>query len=131
MQPTATVSDATATVLSSPTPTGAGGKCPGGGNTHHTASNGKTFLHICGVDYSGDDQAEDIGSVKATNFDECMEACAEEDECTGVGWGPKVKGNDYRETCWMKKGLLKSHKATPEWNFAVLIARGTNETATS
>ncbi|KAK3940584.1 hypothetical protein QBC46DRAFT_341409 [Diplogelasinospora grovesii] len=95
--------------------------CPGAANSQYQGSNGRMFLHLCGIDYSGKGQAQDIGSNVTTTFDECMESCANAKGCTGAGWGI-MDGDGDEHTCWMKSSLNRSHTATPDWNFAVLLA---------
>lgn len=120
--PSSGASNGTSTTESvAPTETAWGSSCPGISSTQYTAANGKKFLHLCGLDYAGPGEATDIDHAGARTFEQCMEYCSEREECTGAGWGPPIDDNKARGTCWMKKGLLKSHTATPEWNFAVLI----------
>jgi hypothetical protein len=86
----------------------------------------KTFLLLCGLDY-GQNEATDIGNVKAKNLNACAEACAKKTNCTGAGWGV-IKGDKGPEhTCWMKTGLIKSHNATGAWGFAKLVSEGEGE----
>ncbi|KAK0655522.1 hypothetical protein B0T16DRAFT_451183 [Cercophora newfieldiana] len=106
----------------SPSSTSAASACLEASNTQYSASNGKTFLKLCNIDYSGVNEATDIGSEKAGTFEMCIEQCAADDECTGAGWGPVSDGQKYRGTCWMKKDLKRSHVATEDWHFAVLLA---------
>lgn len=104
-----------------PTPAPAGDSCPGISSTQVRASNGKRFLHLCNLDYSGANEAIDIGNVKTSTFKECIEACSRRDDCQGAGWGPPNNVNKARGTCYMKRGLKTSHEATADWNFAVLL----------
>ncbi|KAK4447475.1 hypothetical protein QBC34DRAFT_128952 [Podospora aff. communis PSN243] len=99
-------------------------------NSQYSTSNGKTFLRLCNVDYSGVNEATDIGDLKASTFEKCIELCAAEAECTGAGWGPAVAGKKYRETCWMKKDLKRSHVTPDDWYFAILLA-GTTANGTT
>ncbi|KAK1758712.1 hypothetical protein QBC47DRAFT_149867 [Echria macrotheca] len=108
------------------TPTGSPGSqdsCPGMSSTQYSAANGKKFLHLCGLDYSGTGEATDITSLKTSTFAQCIEACAARDDCDGAGWGPLLPNGDnkFRQTCYLKKNLQTSHTATPEWNFAILL----------
>ncbi|KAK3393155.1 hypothetical protein B0H63DRAFT_530827 [Podospora didyma] len=96
--------------------------CPGVQNKNYAASNGKVFLHICGVDYGGKGEAKDIGHEDTSTFDNCVEKCAARDDCTGAGWGVMIGDATDEHTCWMKTNLTKSHTATGSWNFAVLLA---------
>lgn len=110
---------------SAPSSIATGNSCLELDNTQSSASNGKTFLQLCGVDYSGVNEATDIGNLKASSFEACIEQCAEEPECTGAGWGPEGNNAQYRGICWMKKDLKRSHIANDEWRFAVLLASAT------
>lgn len=76
---------------------------------------------MCGVDYAGKDEANDIGSSKTKTFTLCMELCAKKVDCTGAGWGPS-DSDPEQSICWMKNNLTKSHAAEPIWSFAVLLA---------
>jgi hypothetical protein len=98
-------------------------------NSQYSTSS-KTFLRLCNVDYSGVNEATDIGDLKASTFEKCIELCAAEAECTGAGWGPAVAGKKYRETCWMKKDLKRSHVTPDDWYFAILLA-GTTANGTT
>ena len=115
--PTSTISSATAT--STP---GLDTQCPRANGTVYTASTGgKRFQRFCGLDYGGKGEATDIGSVKTRTMDACMDACASRGNCTGAGWGAMDGDTDGMHSCWMKTNLNKSHKATPDWGFAVLV----------
>ncbi|KAK0628208.1 hypothetical protein B0T17DRAFT_144896 [Bombardia bombarda] len=116
--PTSSLPSATPTPTASGTTTVANALCPDSSNTHFTTSNGKNFLHICGIDYSGPNEAEDIFKVGTATFDECMEMCANNDECTGAGWG--LSGSPSK-VCYMKSNLSTPHVAVSSWNFAVLL----------
>ena len=115
---TPTASSATAT----PTAVVADVQCPRVNGSIYTASTGgKRFRRMCGVDYGGPGEAIDIGSVKTRNLDACIDACASRGNCTGAGWGVIENDQGPLHSCWMKTSLNKSHKATPEWGFAVLV----------
>ncbi|KAK0744538.1 hypothetical protein B0T21DRAFT_89633 [Apiosordaria backusii] len=101
-------------------------QCPDVNNTIYTTSNNLKFVRLCGRDFSGEDEAIDIGNTKTNSLDLCIEACAKRPGCEGVGWGVIVsndKGNvNPMQSCWMKKDLRKSHDAQREdWGFARLI----------
>lgn len=114
---------ATSTITPSATPIGS--SCSFANNSQALTSNGKHFVLLCGIDYSGGGEATDLGNLKASTFEKCIEQCAKETECAGAGWGPKDRGdNTYRETCWMKKDLKQGHVATEDWHFAVLVTTG-------
>ncbi|KAK0730050.1 hypothetical protein B0H67DRAFT_21635 [Lasiosphaeris hirsuta] len=66
------------TMASGSEPMGTTGRnlCPNLSSSQYVASNGKQFTHLCGVDYSGYRQAVDLGNIKASSFEECVNACA-------------------------------------------------------
>ncbi|KAK4228628.1 hypothetical protein QBC38DRAFT_544032 [Podospora fimiseda] len=114
------------TSSSSATPTAALVQCPGVNNTIYTAttsSGPKNFRRLCGLDYSGEDEAIDIANVKVNSLDQCIEACANKTGCTGAGWGINLsEKSDPLHSCWMKKALKKSHDAKrADWGFAVVM----------
>lgn len=95
--------------------------CPSGNNTVYSVpGSDKKFLQLCGVDYSGKEEAVDLANVLTANMKECMDNCAGFTGCTACGWGviDGDKGDDHR--CWLKNDLGKSHKATSNWTFAIL-----------
>lgn len=97
-------------------------ECPRVNGTVYTASTGgKRFRRMCGVDYGGAGEAVDIGSVKTLSLDTCIDACASRSNCTGAGWGVIDGDQGPTHSCWMKTNLTKSHTATPEWGFAILV----------
>ena len=100
-------------------------QCPRVNGTIYTASSGgKQFRRLCGLDYGGEGEAVDIDNVKTRNMDACIDACASEENCTGAGWGVIDGDKGATHTCWMKTNLTKSHKAMPDWGFAVLVPVG-------
>jgi hypothetical protein len=106
----------------SPTAATADVQCPRVNGTIYTASSGgKQFRRLCGLDYGGEGEAVDIDNVKTRNMDACIDACASEENCTGAGWGVIDGDKGSTHTCWMKTNLTKSHKAKPDWGFAVLV----------
>jgi hypothetical protein len=111
------------TPSATPTAVAADVQCPRVNGTIYTASTGgKRFRRLCGLDYGGEGEAVDIGNVKTRNMDGCIDACASRGNCTGAGWGVIDGDKGPTHTCWMKTNLTKSHTATPEWGFAVLVA---------
>ncbi|KAK2610301.1 hypothetical protein N8I77_003747 [Diaporthe amygdali] len=115
--PTATSSSASA----SATPDTSNITCPGSNNTLYTSdADSKQFEQYCGIDFSGD-QAIDVGNVKVTSMDACMDACASQSNCTGAGWGYLEGDNGTEHSCWMKANLTEPHNATSEWAFAILL----------
>ncbi|KAK4236797.1 hypothetical protein C8A03DRAFT_45253 [Achaetomium macrosporum] len=97
-------------------------QCPGVNGTVYTAStDGKRFRRMCGIDYGGNGESVDIGSVKTLNLDACIDACATRSNCTGAGWGAIEGDKGPMHSCWMKTDLTKPHKATSDWAFAILL----------
>jgi len=116
---TATV---TATISVTPAST-ATIQCPQVNGTLYTDSwGGKRFRRVCGIDYSGEGEAVDIGNVKVGSLDAYIDACASTADCTGAGWGIIDGDTGPLHTCWMKTNLTKHHEARPDWGFAVLLA---------
>lgn len=121
---TATSSTATSTSTSATaTSTSVGGvDCPAGnGTTYQVPGSTVQFLHLCGVDYSGDGEATDIKHVQTDSMADCMTNCAGTEGCTGCGWGYQDGDSLYEHTCWLKSGLKSSHTADSAWAFAILI----------
>ncbi len=99
-------------------------QCPRVNGTTYTASTGgKQFRRLCGLDYGGAGEAIDIGNEKTRSLDACIDACASRANCTGAGWGVMDGDKGTTHSCWMKTNLTKSHKAVPEWGFAVLVVQ--------
>ena len=97
-------------------------ECPKSNNTVYTASSGgKEFRKFCGIDYGGNGEADDLGNVKTKSMDACIDACAAKSSCEGAGWGILDGDQGNLHSCWMKTNLTKSHNATADWNFAILI----------
>ncbi|ROW07210.1 hypothetical protein VMCG_03913 [Cytospora schulzeri] len=96
--------------------------CPKSNNTLYTAEtdSSKQFREYCGIDYSGDG-TQDVGSVKVTSMEACMDACAKQSNCTGASWGYLNGDNGAEHTCWMKGNLKKSHVADSGWAFGMLL----------
>ncbi|KAK3693654.1 hypothetical protein B0T22DRAFT_46452 [Podospora appendiculata] len=116
--PLAATPSPTATYSASPT----GTLCPDVANVQFAAPKNKIFLHVCGIDYSGRGEAHDLANEKTSTFEDCLTQCAMMSQCTGAGWGPMDGDSGNVHTCWMKNQLNKSHIATPDWNFGVLLA---------
>lgn len=120
-KPTSTPTATSSSSSSSATPDTTNITCPGSNNTLYTAdADSKQFQQYCGIDFSGD-QAVDVGSVKVTSMDACMDACASQSNCTGAGWGYLDGDNGTEHSCWMKANLTEPHNATAEWAFAILL----------
>jgi hypothetical protein len=125
-RPTSTPTSTSSSSSASATPDTSNITCPGSNNTLYTSDTAsKRFQQFCGIDYSGD-QAVDVGSVKVTSMDACMDACASQSNCTGAGWGYLEGDNGTEHSCWMKANLTRPHNATAEWAFAVLLVNGTD-----
>ncbi|KAK0733727.1 hypothetical protein B0T26DRAFT_34279 [Lasiosphaeria miniovina] len=103
--------------------------CPGAQNAQLPTSNGKQFIHLCGIDYGGVEQAVDIGNVRTSSFQDCIEKCSVFVGCMGVGWGIQNGDDPDEHTCWMKANLTTWHNAITTWNFGVLLAGPAESTA--
>jgi hypothetical protein len=122
---TATSSSETTSTEPARTTTTSRASCPAANNTIYSVpGSDKSFLRICGIDYSGefggDARAKDIGVVITKNMEDCIVNCAGYPGCTGCGWGiiQGDEGDEHR--CWLKSRLGKSHVARPGWDFAIL-----------
>lgn len=114
---------------SAPAPTSTGApkilpSCPAANNTLYTTTTAdktkKTFLRVCGIDYSGIGGATDMRNVRTETMAECMDACAELSGCTGCGWGQIPGDTISKHRCWLKTDLQTPHNATTDWDFAIL-----------
>lgn len=87
---------------------------------YHIPGSTKTFLRLCGVDYSGGGGATDLAHVYTGSMTECMHVCASFDRCTACGWGylPGDELNHHR--CYMKTDLKRAHRAASDWCLAIL-----------
>ncbi|KAK0629245.1 hypothetical protein B0T17DRAFT_525065 [Bombardia bombarda] len=97
--------------------------CPATNGTSYTSSKdsgAKKFTRLCGIDYSGTG-ASDLDSKKATTMDACIDLCAAKKDCTGAGWGFISGDSGNSHSCFMKTNLTKSHKATSDWGFGLLV----------
>ncbi|OAA38218.1 hypothetical protein BBO_07227 [Beauveria brongniartii RCEF 3172] len=95
--------------------------CPAANNTLYLVPDSqKTFRRLCGVDYSGVDQARDLGSVWTTTVQECILRCADFSGCTACGWGIIADDPGSEHRCWLKADLKALHGARPGWDFAIL-----------
>ncbi|KAK5656427.1 hypothetical protein OQA88_4808 [Cercophora sp. LCS_1] len=95
--------------------------CPSGNNTLYTVSGStKTFLRVCGIDYSGANGATDLAHIYTNSMVECMNVCASYDRCTGCGWGWVEGDTGVSHRCWMKSDLRVSHRARDDYGFGVL-----------
>ncbi|KAK3361377.1 hypothetical protein B0T24DRAFT_641485 [Lasiosphaeria ovina] len=124
--PTKPTTPAAASSMSSPVASASSSVCPGTNGTFHTssvASGSKRFQRLCGLDFSGPGQADDIGSVNTTSLNDCIDTCAANNNCTGAGWGIMTGTNSSIQPCWMKTNLKKNHKATAGWGFAILTSQ--------
>ncbi|SPQ19187.1 d01851cc-64ce-4463-ba05-69fda98c4928 [Thermothielavioides terrestris] len=94
--------------------------CPSLNNTvYHVPGSTKTFLRICGVDYSGD-EATDLAQVYTGSMADCMNSCASFNQCTACSWG-YIQGDEGGEhRCFMKNNLKTGHTAASDWCFAIL-----------
>ncbi|OAA65674.1 hypothetical protein SPI_02461 [Niveomyces insectorum RCEF 264] len=135
---TATVTTATATT----TPTAASSQpypssptemasCPGAnGTVYAVPGSDKSFLRLCGVDYTGAGGAVDLSQLPTASMAECMNNCAGTRGCTGCGWGPPStnghgrRGDSSKATrdyqCYLKSHLGHGRPVTGDWNFGIL-----------
>ncbi|KAK0656221.1 hypothetical protein B0T16DRAFT_31520 [Cercophora newfieldiana] len=124
-KPTNISSSSSSSSRATPTSTGAVPNlaCPSANNTlYRVPGMTKTFLHICGIDYSGATGATDLSHVYTSSMAECLNVCASYDKCTGAGWG-FVSGDAASSTshrCWMKNDLRVSHTARDDYCFGIL-----------
>lgn len=90
-------------------------RCPANNRTLYSAAGtGKSYLLLCGRDYSSVDGAVDLSNEPVDNMSDCIARCAAQQGCVGAGWGPY---ND-QNTCWLKS-VLGLPNVTPNWYFAV------------
>ncbi|KAI1759815.1 hypothetical protein GGR53DRAFT_526822 [Hypoxylon sp. FL1150] len=95
--------------------------CPAvNGTIYQVPGSNKSFLRICGIDYSGD-EAVDLRQVYTDNPLDCMTNCAGTADCTGCGWGYLDGDTGTQHRCWLKGSLKQSHEADTNWAFAVLL----------
>ncbi|KAI0173126.1 hypothetical protein GGR52DRAFT_374217 [Hypoxylon sp. FL1284] len=114
---TATSSTSTSTPTGNPE-----GKidCPAAnGTTYQVPGSNKSFLRVCGIDYSGQ-EAVDLRQVPTESILDCMKNCAGTADCTGCGWGFIEGDTGTQHRCWLKGKLKKPHEADPNWAFAIL-----------
>ncbi|KAL2160987.1 hypothetical protein VTH06DRAFT_8699 [Thermothelomyces fergusii] len=94
--------------------------CPALNNTiYHVPGSTKSFLRVCGIDYSGSG-ATDLVHTWTNSMADCMNSCASFDQCTGCAWGYLDGDDGPRHRCYMKKDLTKPHQAVSDWCFAIL-----------
>lgn len=58
--------------------------------------------------------------MKASDMEECIDSCAERENCRGCGWGFIVGDVDERYRCWLKGEIGLNHVARQNWTFALL-----------
>lgn len=122
---TTTTSSPTKTTTSSATTSTSSSEgkidCPAANGTiYQVPGSNKSFLRICGVDYSGD-EAVDLRQVSTDNPLDCIKNCAGTANCSGCGWGYIEGDTGTQHTCWLKGSLKQSHEADANWAFAVLL----------
>ena len=93
--------------------------CPSDNGTEYSTA-GKNFLIACGIDYSGDGGAVDLGNLEVASTAACITACADNAACTGCGWGDLAGDTGPSHRCWLKQDLQNSRNATASWTFAIL-----------
>ncbi|KAJ6788944.1 hypothetical protein PWT90_05196 [Aphanocladium album] len=126
---TSTASSASSSTSTSPTATTTAPSaastsiipCPAANNTRYLVPDtDKTFKRFCGIDYSGVDQARDLGSVWTTTMQECIFQCSDFPGCTACGWGIITDDPGSEHRCWLKTDLKSAHGARAGWDFAIL-----------
>ena len=104
----------------SPIPT-ASTDCPFINNTiYRLPGSNKSFLRLCGIDYSGESEAVELANKPTFSFADCIGNCAGTYGCTGCAWGIVSADEGANHQCWMKTGLKTGHKVAPDWCFAIL-----------
>ncbi|KAL2024270.1 hypothetical protein VTK56DRAFT_9426 [Thermocarpiscus australiensis] len=95
--------------------------CPALNNTiYHVPGSTKSFLRLCGIDYSGSGEATDLAEVYTGSMADCMDICASFDQCTACGWGYLAGDEGSEHRCYMKTNLKRAHTAASDWCFAIL-----------
>ncbi|KAH8907631.1 hypothetical protein BR93DRAFT_878299, partial [Coniochaeta sp. PMI_546] len=118
--PISSSSSSSTTSSASPIPTAAT-DCPFINNTiYQVPGSNKSFLRLCGIDYSGGSEAVDLANKPTFSFADCMGNCAGTYGCTGCAWGIESGDVGADHQCWMKGDLKTGHKVAPDWCFAVL-----------
>jgi hypothetical protein len=70
---------------------------------------------LCGVDFSGNGAATEIGNITTDSMASCIDSCATFPSCTGCSWGGAASSN----ICYMKASLISSHATEQsDWCFA-------------
>ncbi|KAI1443360.1 hypothetical protein F5Y02DRAFT_220794 [Annulohypoxylon stygium] len=120
--PTSTTSTTPTSTKVSPTPSFTGAMipgpvvCPQNNNTVYIArGSSKPFNIQCGRDYSSQQGAKDIKHMHTPTMASCIDACGNDEDCVGVGWGY------YQDSfqCWMKSALGEPNWSS-QWYFAQL-----------
>ncbi|KAI1092434.1 hypothetical protein F5B19DRAFT_208699 [Rostrohypoxylon terebratum] len=120
--PTSTTSTTPTSTKVSPTPSFTGAltpgpvDCPQNNNTVYVArGSSKPFNVQCGRDYNSQHGAKDIKHMHTPTMASCIDACGDDDDCVGVGWGY------YQDSfqCWMKSALGEPNWSA-QWYFAQL-----------
>ncbi|KAL1844844.1 hypothetical protein VTK73DRAFT_1686 [Phialemonium thermophilum] len=89
--------------------------CPANNETlYHAANTTRSFLLLCGRDYSSLNGATDIYDVALDTLADCIDECAQRPDCVGAGYG-NYRG---RNTCWLKS-FLGDPNFDPTWYFVV------------
>ncbi|KAK1750299.1 hypothetical protein QBC47DRAFT_426308 [Echria macrotheca] len=104
------------TSSASPTPT----HVASNNTLYYVPGSTKTFLQVCGIDYSGNGEATDLTYVYTGSMADCMNTCATYDKCTGCGWGPLPGDLGPPHRCWLKKDLRGAHEARDDYCFGIL-----------
>ena len=98
--------------------------CPAANNTlYDVPQSDKTFLRLCGIDYTGEGAADDLATVWTASMQDCIINCVVYDGCTACSWGA-IEGDNYRDNhrCFLKTNLVESKKTKVRagWDFAIM-----------
>ncbi|KAI1452062.1 hypothetical protein F4805DRAFT_56263 [Annulohypoxylon moriforme] len=120
--PTSTTTTTPTSTKTSPTPSFTGALipgpviCPQNNNTVYVSQgSSKPFNVQCGRDYSSQSGARDIKHMQKSTMATCIDACGNDDDCVGVGWG--LYQGSYQ--CWLKSKLGEPNWSS-SWYFAQL-----------
>ncbi|ATY64539.1 hypothetical protein A9K55_004604 [Cordyceps militaris] len=95
--------------------------CPAANHTLYQVPNSaKRFKRLCGIDYSGRDQARDLASVWTNTMQDCIFQCVNFSGCTGCGWGIIAGDLGSEHRCWLKSDLKALYSLRSGWEFALL-----------
>ncbi|TWU74965.1 hypothetical protein ED733_005529 [Metarhizium rileyi] len=95
--------------------------CPAANNTkYEVKSLQKTFVRVCGIDYTGSEGATDLDATLVASVEDCINSCAEYPSCTGCSWGLLAGDTGSDPECWLKTGLRTPTFVRGGWDFVIL-----------